>query len=321
MKLRTILLAAALIVGLNSFTQIASAATTAYFVSVDSVYARSQPGSYAIGRLYTNQRMDIQDIDSNGWAYGYMYGALNRCGWVQFREHRNKNFFTYGTTVSAKCRGYDRYLYPSEFTNGEIWSNSSGNDGVEYITPRATYIWDNWAWGSRWGNHSYRGIAPANTIWKIRYTTNDGGGVMARPCLYDANGTKICYSDWVFIQRSSIDTIHCGYLSKGEYLSTGKTVNSCDGRFSLTMQTDGNLVLYQTGGSALWSTQTNGTNAQFAYMQHDGNFVLYNPSGYPLWNSGTWGNPGSWFAVQSDGNLVVYAPDGHWRWQSYTCCR
>jgi D-mannose binding lectin. len=263
--------------------------------------------------------MDIQDIDANGWAYGYAYGHVNRCVWMQFQQYGNTNFWTHGTTVSNKCRGYDRYLYPSEFTNGEVWGST---DGVTYFLPRATYMWDNWVWGGRWGNHSYRGVSPAGSLWKIRYTTNDGGGVMARPCNWTGNwSTTTCASDWMFIQRSSIDAIHCGYLNPGEYLSRGKTVNSCDGRFSLTMQSDGNLVLYQNGGGALWSTQTHGTNAQFAVMQGDGNFVLYNPYWYPLWNSGTWGNPGSWLAVQSDGNLVVYAPGAHWRWQSYTCCR
>lgn len=321
MKIRALILCAAFVVGLLSFSETASAATAYYVIPGADVYVRSHANGYAMGRLYGNQRMDVQYIDANGYGYGYAYGFVNRCVWARFHDSTTTYFWTNSTPVSNKCRDYNKYLYPSEFTNGEIWSNSSGYDGMEYIIPRATYIWDNWSWGSRWGNHNYRGIAPANTLWKIRYTTNDGGGVMARPCLYDAAGTKICYEDWVFIQRSSIDTIHCGYLGQGGYLSKGQTVNSCDGRFSLTMQTDGNLVLYQTGAGALWSTQTNGTSGQFAIMQNDGNLVLYSPYWYPLWNSFTWGNPGSYLAVQNDGNLVVYNPAGRWLWQSYTCCR
>jgi hypothetical protein len=187
----------ALIVALVTLFQGANAAT-AYYVKSNSVYVRSYPGGYAMGRLYINQRIDIQDIDSNGWAYGYAYGHVNRCVWVQFQQHGVTNFWTHGTTVSNRCRTSNRYLDMSEFTNGQIWGSG---DGAFYVLPRATHMWDNWVWGGRWGNHSYRGVSPAGSLWKIRYTTNDGGGVMARPC--KDYGT--CYDDWMFIQRSSIN--------------------------------------------------------------------------------------------------------------------
>ncbi len=168
------------------------------------VYVRPKAGSYAMGRLYTDQRVDIQYIDSNGWAYGYAYGYVNRCVWVQYSYSRQVNFWTHGTTVSNKCRTTNRYLDNSEFTNGEIWSNSAGNDGIVHRIARDTHAWDNWAWGSAWGNHHYRGISPAGSYWKIRYTTNDGAGVMARPCYHDSTGTLKCVSDWYFIQRSAL---------------------------------------------------------------------------------------------------------------------
>ena len=40
-------------------------------------------------------------------------------------------------------------------------------------------------------------------------------------------------------------------------------------------------------------------------MQSDGNLVLYNKNGKALWNSGTAGNAGDRLEVQTDGNLVV----------------
>jgi len=202
MKLKTAILAAALFAELVALSREANAAT-AYYVTASSVYARSQPGEYTMGRLYYDQRMDVQHIDAYGWAYGYAYGHVNRCVWAQFREHANTYFRTHGTTVSDKCRNTNRYLSQSEFTNGEIWGRGT-NDGVFYTLPRATYMWDNWVWGGRWGNHSYRGVSPAGSLWKIRYTTNDGAGVMARPCSQNAGGIT-CYHDWMFIQRSSIN--------------------------------------------------------------------------------------------------------------------
>ena len=41
-------------------------------------------------------------------------------------------------------------------------------------------------------------------------------------------------------------------------------------------------------------------------MQTDGNLVLYDTSGQPHWASKTQGNPGAFLNVQDDGNLVVY---------------
>lgn len=150
---------------------------------------------------------------------------------------------------------------------------------------------------------------------------------MARPCSWTGRWeTTTCASDWQFIQRSSVDTIHCGYLNSGEGLGKGQTLNSCDGRFSLTMQTDGNLVLYQSGGGALWATWTTGYTGRnlSAFMQTDGNLVVYADPFWnwiPLWNSGTPGYPNSRLQLQNDGNLVIYNAYNNYTWASNTCCK
>jgi NlpC/P60 family protein len=41
-------------------------------------------------------------------------------------------------------------------------------------------------------------------------------------------------------------------------------------------------------------------------MQSDGNLVVYDSANQPLWHSHTNGNPGAYLAVQTDGNVVVY---------------
>ncbi|MES2320214.1 MAG: hypothetical protein V4631_22280 [Pseudomonadota bacterium] len=174
-------------------------AAKAYYVSATDVYARKQPQSYAMGRLYKNERFDIQYVDSNGWGYGYAYGSVNRCIWMQYSTTAGSNFWTHGTAVSDKCRTTNTYLLNSEFTNGEIWMNSTNTDGRSHILAGATHMWDNWSWGARTGNAVYRGTAPAGSRFIIRYTTNDGAGVMARPC--NASG---CSSDWFFIQRAAL---------------------------------------------------------------------------------------------------------------------
>jgi hypothetical protein len=108
----------------------------------------------------------------------------------------------------------------------------------------------------------------------------------------------------------------CGRLSPGQTLGRNQSVRSCDGRYALVMQADGNLVLYRSG-RALWSTSTHGRGGSVATLQRDGNFVVYTPGGTPLWNSGTHRYPGSWLAVQDDGNVVIYSGRTP-RWATYT---
>jgi hypothetical protein len=42
-------------------------------------------------------------------------------------------------------------------------------------------------------------------------------------------------------------------------------------------------------------------------MQGDGNFVVYDAHGAAVWATGTNGSGGNVLAVQNDGNLVIYA--------------
>jgi hypothetical protein len=81
----------------------------------------------------------------------------------------------------------------------------------------------------------------------------------------------------------------CGALLPGEVLESGEWLESCDGRFGLVMQEDGNLVLYAADGVALWHTVTYGHPGSYLAMQDDGNLVVYE-GGTPLWWSGTGGH-------------------------------
>jgi len=95
-------------------------------------------------------------------------------------------------------------------------------------------------------------------------------------------------------------------LRSGDSLFANESRTSIDGRFTLTYQGDGNLVLY-FGSSPLWSSNTWGTAPGQVAMQGDGNLVVYNASGSAIWASNTSGQPGAFLVVQSDGNLVVYS--------------
>jgi hypothetical protein len=96
---------------------------------------------------------------------------------------------------------------------------------------------------------------------------------------------------------------YCSDLRPGEALYANESVWSANGAFRLTMQGDGNLVLYGPSG-AMWASMTFGTWL-WAVMQGDGNFVVYTSGGTAVWNTGT-GFGGAFMVVQSDGNFVMY---------------
>ncbi len=100
-------------------------------------------------------------------------------------------------------------------------------------------------------------------------------------------------------------TASCDSITGGHGLAAGKGMASCDGRFHLDMQTDGNLVLYQKGHGAIWASNTYG-RGYVMWMQKDGNAVVYSKTGNAVWASGTSGHSGAHLNVQSDGNVVVY---------------
>lgn len=99
-------------------------------------------------------------------------------------------------------------------------------------------------------------------------------------------------------------------LSAGQSLTTNTSLTSPNGKYTLYMQSDGNLVLYDVSGSGWmprWATYAFGSNLR-AVMQHDGNFVVYDAANTPKWSSGTAGFSGgsAYLQLQDDGNLVIY---------------
>jgi LysM repeat protein len=97
-------------------------------------------------------------------------------------------------------------------------------------------------------------------------------------------------------------------LNAGQSLSVGQELKSDNGKYTLTLQQDGNLVLSE-GGKAVWAAGTDGSGAVRANVQEDGNFVLYKDDNSPVWASKTSGSSGVRLTVQDDRNVVLYAGD------------
>ncbi|MCX4405979.1 MULTISPECIES: hypothetical protein [unclassified Streptomyces] len=92
------------------------------------------------------------------------------------------------------------------------------------------------------------------------------------------------------------------YVHHDEQLFPGQSWHT--NRITLTMQKDGNFVIYDKHRHGLWSTRTNGVGYR-AIMQADGNFVIYDRSSRGIWSTGTAGHDGAFLSLQNDGNVTV----------------
>jgi hypothetical protein len=119
-------------------------------------------------------------------------------------------------------------------------------------------------------------------------------------------------------------------LLTNQSLRAGQKLSSPSGRFTLYMQADGNLVLYDEDPSpatAYWYTGTNSLPSDrsptHALMQTDGQLVLYDDAMRATWGSGVCGpnytNP--YLDIQDDGNLVIYHFGRQPIWSSNTVRR
>ncbi|WP_033218167.1 hypothetical protein [Kitasatospora phosalacinea] len=113
-------------------------------------------------------------------------------------------------------------------------------------------------------------------------------------------------------------------LAPGATLASGQ--NMVLGNTTLSMQSDGNLVLYLNAANGshiqvLWSTGTWNNPGAYAVMQTDGNFVIYRAGGESagaVWSTQTWNQPGAVF-VLTEGDLLVGSDQtGAVSWESKT---
>lgn len=103
------------------------------------------------------------------------------------------------------------------------------------------------------------------------------------------------------------DAIRISCVNNETNLTANDSRTSPNGTYRLTVQADGNVVLYK-GSSAIWSTGTNGKGVNDLKVQSDGNLVAYASGSNARWDSNTNGRGGNEtiLVLQNDGNLVLY---------------
>jgi hypothetical protein len=105
--------------------------------------------------------------------------------------------------------------------------------------------------------------------------------------------------------------------NKNISFARNKVWKTCSG-YKTIFQGDGNFVVYNRSGQAVFNTQTHNRGAKVLAMQTDGNLVIYADGGKALWHSHTNGNPGAFLAIQQDGNVVIYSRKGKALWSTRT---
>lgn len=133
------------------------------------------------------------------------------------------------------------------------------------------------------------------------YTQDDLSSNTASPT---ANPTGTTTTVGVIVTTPPPEIPPCGLVEPGRTLIARNYVWSCNGKYVLTLQPDGNLELYEDGVRSLWKSGSAG--GAIASMQADGNFVVYSSAGVALFHTYTYGNHGAKLYVQDDGNLVIY---------------
>jgi tricorn protease-like protein len=91
--------------------------------------------------------------------------------------------------------------------------------------------------------------------------------------------------------------------------------------YALVFALDGNLELQGPTRLRLWESGTRGRGGRVLSMQTDGNLVIYDATrSTVLWASHTAGHQGAFLAVQEDGNVVIYSNKNIPIWATDTAC-
>ncbi len=185
--------------------------------------------------------------------------------------------------------------------NGVAWTSNSGGDPLQLVMQSD----GNLVLYSKGGG----------ALW----STGTGGHPGATLNLQD-DGNMVIYSSTNSVLWTSGSSVpnYQSYVNDGQYggeMFAYQQLKSQNGQYTLSMQQDGNLVLYSPT-RALWQAGTSGKPFSRLAVQPDGNMVVYDMYHRPLWYTGT--NQRDKLILQNDGNLVLYNGRNQPLWATLT---
>ena len=211
-------------------------------------------------------------------------------------------------------------------TPGQTIFSSDRNSALRFENGQVSFysnmrlVWSTGTAGSgatRFVNQSDGNLVLYNANYQALWASNTGGNGPSELRL-QSDGNLVLYNAsnnplWATDTRSPADeTVRViDMLGFNGALFRGQQAMSLDRKYKLTLQDDGNLVLYGPT-KVLWATGTDGKNGDRLVVQSDGNMVLYSTSGKPLWASHSDGRGLPVLIIQQDGNLVLYGRGVSW---------
>lgn len=192
-------------------------------------------------------------------------------------------------------------------TNGYSFQMQSDGNAVTYDpTGRATFATDTQGRGNRLVMQTDGNMvvysAQGSPVWSTN-TTNEAGASV----IIQADGNLVVYREngspaWASSIRRTIAEPVTDTLFAGQTLRPVHQLTSADGRFHAVMQTDGNFVGYGPQG-AVWGTGTGGSDNRIT-MQKDGNAVVFGADNSVMWSSGTRGT-NLRLGINNAGSLII----------------
>ena len=101
----------------------------------------------------------------------------------------------------------------------------------------------------------------------------------------------------------------------GEELRRGEEIRSKNGKYSMAMLEDGNVIL-DFNGFPVRTTQTTDSGFRMK-METNGNCVIYDEDGRSIWETRT-ANNGNYLVIQDDANIAIYNVKGEMTWSQRT---
>lgn len=254
-------------------------------------------------------------VMSSPWSWSY------EGQWTYSDESRTQRF-TSIPTVEPGGTIYATVKARNMGTN--TWDKSFLRLGTSSPIGRLSpFAHDSWISGSRLVSMSENTVAPgqiASFEFALKAPQSSGTykeyfNIVAEGLSW-LNDLGLYFSINVNTQKSPSSSTQSSLLS-GQSVNMNSQLLSPDLQSSLTVQRDGNLVLYSNFSPA-WQTGPVGGSGNKLIMQSDGNLVLYDKSMHPLWNTETGGNPGAKLTLQTDGNMVIYSATNVPLWATYT---
>jgi len=150
-------------------------------------------------------------------------------------------------------------------------------------------------------------------------------GAAAKLALQDDGNLVLYATDQRVLWASNTATAELAQPQCGKILEYGTLIpsqpfTSCNGAYVLLLQQDGNLVVYKgsaVASNARWATNTQSNTPARLTVNWDGDLILWSTGNTKLWESvahgGRLGTP-KYLWMQDDGNLVLYAADNSVLW-------